>query len=215
MSDNTESPDRRYGKIERKTNESDVYVEIDLDGWTDKSNSYGGALPVSSCYTGIPFFDHMLSQLGKHSGMSLVVKTEGDLEVDTHHSVEDTGITLGQAFARALGDKAGVSRFAFAAVPLDEALAEVVVDLSGRGYLVYNVEIDNPLPLGSPGFEPQLAEEFLRAFALNGQFTLHVNLMYGTNTHHILEAVFKALGRAIGAAIKRDGYGIPSTKGVL
>jgi len=212
MSNNADNQGRRYAKIERKTNESDVYVEIDLDRPADK-NRPNDRSPLS-CQTGIPFFDHMLSQLGKHSGIALIIKTEGDLEVDTHHSVEDTGIALGQAFMAAIGDKAGVARFAFAAVPLDEALVEVVVDLSGRGYLVYNVETDNS-SLGTPGFEPQLAEEFLRAFASNGQFTLHVNLVYGKNTHHILEAVFKALGRALGAAVKRDGYEIPSTKGIL
>ncbi len=195
----------RYAKIERKTKESDIAVEIALD------DPAVGLV----CETGIPFFDHMLSQVGKHSGIGLVIKASGDIEVDAHHSVEDVGIALGQAFLQAMGNKAGVNRFASAAVPLDEALAEVVLDISGRGYLVYNVTFVTPLPLGTPGFEPQLAEEFLRAFALNAQLALHVNLRYGKNTHHILEAIFKALGRSLKEAIKVVGDDIPSTKGTL
>ncbi len=215
MSNSIDGLNSRYGKVIRKTNESDVYVEVHLDENAGDNATAEGKILGVSCETGIPFFDHMLSQLGKHSGIGLIIKSKGDINVDTHHSVEDVGITLGQAFSKALGDKKGVSRFASAFVPLDEALAQVVIDLSGRGYLVYNVETESSLPLGNPGFEPQLAEEFLRAFAANGQFTLHVNLAYGKNTHHILEAIFKALGRAVASSIKIEGREIPSTKGVL
>ena len=196
---------KRYAKIERITKESDIKIELDLD------DPGIGLL----CETGIPFFDHMLSQVGKHSGMGFIIKASGDIEVDTHHSVEDVGIALGQAFLQALGDKVGLNRFSSALVPLDEALAEVIVDISGRGYLVYDVIIENPLPLGTPGFEPQLAEEFLRAFATNAHLTLHVNLRYGRNTHHVLEAIFKALGRSLKDAVKVQGAEIPSTKGML
>ncbi len=188
----------------RETKESDVLVELDLDGG-----------PVEAA-TGLPFFDHMLHQLGRHGGLGLVVRARGDLEVDAHHSVEDTGITLGEAFAAALGDKAGVRRFASVAVPLDETLVEAALDLSGRPYLHYEVALPpDAAPLGSPGFEAQLAEEFWRAFVTSAKVTLHVTLRRGRNTHHIVEASFKAVARALRDAVRVEGDEVPSTKGVL
>ncbi|MHB1598924.1 MAG: imidazoleglycerol-phosphate dehydratase HisB [Acidimicrobiales bacterium] len=189
----------------RTTRESDVLVEADLDG--------SGRFEVS---TGLPFFDHMLSQLARHGGLDLVVRTAGDLEVDAHHSVEDTGIVLGEVLAEALGDKAGVRRFASVAVPLDESLVDVALDLSGRAYLHYEVNCGpDAVPLGNPGFEPQLAEEFWRAVVTSAGLTLHVTLRYGRNTHHVLEASFKAVARALREAVRVDGASVPSTKGVL
>jgi len=189
----------------RVTKESDVFVTIDLDG--------AGRSEVTS---GLPFFDHMLAQLARHGGFDLVVRTSGDLVVDAHHSVEDTGITLGEVFAAALGDKVGVRRFASVAVPLDEALVDVAVDLSGRAYLRYDVAFGpDASPLGTPGFEPQLAEEFWRAFATSAGMTLHVALRYGRNSHHIVEASFKAVARALRDALRVEGDTVPSTKGVL
>lgn len=195
----------RAGTVSRETKETTIDVAVDVDG--------GGDVTVS---TGIPFFDHMVSQLGKHGGWSLAVSARGDLEVDTHHTVEDVGIAVGEAFRRAVGDKAGVRRFASVAVPLDEALVEVALDLSGRPFLHYDVELPaDAQPLGSPGFEPQLAEEFWRAFAVAGGITLHVRMRYGRNTHHILEATFKGVARALRDAVRVEGGGVPSTKGAL
>jgi imidazoleglycerol-phosphate dehydratase len=192
--------------VARATKETSIDVALDLDG--------AGAVSVT---TGIPFFDHMVSQLGKHGGWDLAVKAVGDLEVDTHHTVEDVGIALGEAFRQALGDKSGVRRFSSIDVPLDEALVEVAVDLSGRPFLYYDVTVGaDALPLGSPPFDPQLAEEFWRAFATATAMTLHVRLRYGRNTHHIIEASFKGVARALrdAARIEHAG-GVPSTKGVL
>ncbi len=190
---------------DRTTKESTVHVELDLDG--------SGSAEVS---TGLPFFDHMLAQLARHGRLDLVVRTSGDLEVDAHHSVEDTGIVLGEALASALGDKAGVRRFASASVPLDEALVEVALDLSGRAFLRYDVPLGAEAhPLGSPGFEPQLAEEFWRALVGLAGVTLHVGLRHGRNTHHVLEASFKAVAVALRDAARLEGGGVPSTKGVL
>jgi len=195
----------RSASRHRVTKESDVLVRVDLDG-----------TGTADAATGLPFFDHMLAQLARHGGIDLVVHTAGDLAVDAHHSVEDTGITLGEAFAAALGDKVGVRRFASVAVPLDEALVDVAVDLSGRPFLHYDVALGpDASPLGSPGFEPQLAEEFWRAFATAAGITLHVALRYGRNSHHIVEASFKAVARAVRDAIRVEGAGVPSTKGVL
>jgi imidazoleglycerol-phosphate dehydratase len=192
--------------VSRATKETSIAVSVGLDGH--------GTVEVS---TGIPFFDHMLSQLGKHGGWDLSVKAVGDLDVDTHHTVEDVGIALGEAFREALGDKAGVRRFASIDVPLDEALVEVAVDLSGRPFCFYDVTVAaDTLPLGSPAFEPQLAEEFWRAFATAAAMTLHIRLRYGRNTHHILEASFKGVARALRDAARVEGDGgVPSTKGVL
>jgi imidazoleglycerol-phosphate dehydratase len=168
--------------------------------------------------TGIPFFDHMVSQLGRHAGFDLVVNATGDLSVDTHHTVEDVGICLGETLREALGDKAGVRRFASIAVPLDEALIEVALDLSGRPYLVYEVDPGagaEAYPLGDPPFDPQLAEEFWRAFVTSAAITLHLRMRSGRNTHHILEASFKGVARALRDAVRIDGVGVPSTKGSL
>lgn len=194
----------RRAARQRTTAETSVTVELDVDG--------SGEVKAG---TGIPFFDHMLSQLGRHGGFDLRVAATGDLDIDTHHTVEDVGITLGQAFAEALGNKTGVRRFASIAVPLDEALVEVAVDLSGRPYLAYQVEIGPASPLGSPGFDPQLAEEFWRAFVTNAAVTLHVRLVSGRNVHHIVEASFKAVARALRDAVRVEGTDVPSTKGTL
>lgn len=193
----------------RQTKETSIEVEIDLDG--------DGSVEIS---TGIPFFDHMIGQLGKHSGANLRVQCTGDLEIDTHHTIEDVGIAIGECFREALGDKAGVRRFANIAVPLDEALIDVALDLSGRPFLVYEVDpsggTGQTFLLGEPGFDPQLAEEFWRAFTMSSLMTLHVRMISGRNTHHILEATFKGVARALRDAIRRDGPAIvPSTKGVL
>jgi imidazoleglycerol-phosphate dehydratase len=195
----------RVGRLHRTTKESDVEVVLDLDGT--------GSCEVS---TGLPFFDHMLSQLGRHGGFDLVVKATGDLEVDSHHTVEDTGLSIGKAFADALGDKVGIQRFASIALPLDEALVDVALDCSGRPFLRYDVELgDERSPLGTPGFDPQLAEEFFRAFVMESAITLHLALRYGKNTHHILEASFKGTARALRAAVRVESSSLPSTKGVL
>lgn len=189
----------------RQTRETAIEVSLALDG-----------TGTSQVATGLPFFDHMLAQLGRHGGFDLELSATGDLEVDAHHTVEDTGITLGEALAEALGDKAGVRRFASIALPLDEALVEVALDLSGRAYLAYQVELAaDAVPLGQPGFEPQLAEEFWRAFATAAGITLHVRQRSGRNTHHILEASFKAVARALRDAVRVEGGGVPSTKGAL
>jgi len=196
----------RSGHVARATKETTIDVTVDIDG--------RGAIDVA---TGIPFFDHMVSQLGKHGGWDLRVAATGDLEVDTHHTIEDVGIAIGEAFRAAVGDKAGVRRFASVDVPLDEALVEVALDLSGRPFLHYDVTVGgDALPLGSPPFEPQLAEEFWRAFATAAGITLHVRLRYGRNTHHIIEASFKGVARALRDAVRIEGDGgVPSTKGVL
>lgn len=195
----------RRASRSRSTKETSVSLELALDGT--------GNVEVS---TGLPFFDHMVSQLGRHAGADLTVSARGDLEVDAHHTVEDVGITLGEAFGEALGDKVGIRRFASIALPLDEALVEVALDLSGRPYLAYSVEIDAETPaLGSPPFDPQLAEEFWRAFITAARATLHIRMISGKNTHHILEASFKAVARCIRDAVKVEGAGVPSTKGTL
>jgi len=193
----------RTGNRERTTKETSVSVAIDLDGG-----------PVSTS-TGIPFFDHMLEQLGRHGGFGLTVDCRGDLEIDAHHTVEDLGIALGEVFAEALGDKAGVRRFASIKVPLDEALVDVALDLSGRPFLHYAVDFPGQKILGDPPFDPQLVEEFWRAFAVAARLTLHIELVRGRNTHHIVEAGFKAVARALRDAVRIDGGGVPSTKGSL
>jgi imidazoleglycerol-phosphate dehydratase len=188
----------------RTTKETSIELTLDLDG--------GGGVEVD---TGLPFFDHMVSQLGRHGGFALSVKATGDLAVDAHHTVEDVGIALGEAFREALGDKAGVRRFASISVPLDEALVDVAVDLSGRPYLHYEVDPPGEKILGDPPFDPQLAEEFWRAFATAAAVCLHVTMRRGRNTHHIIEASFKAAARALRDAVRVEGGDIPSTKGVL
>ena len=190
----------------RETKETKIALSVDIDG---EGNT--------AVETGLPFFDHMLSQLGKHSGMNLAIECVGDLEIDAHHTVEDVGIALGEAVKEALGEKAGVRRFASVAVPLDEALVEVALDLSGRPYIVYEVDFafeDRNL-IGTPGFDPQLAEEFWRAFATAAMFTLHIRTRSGKNTHHIIEASFKGVARALRDAVRIEGTAVPSTKGSL
>ena len=195
----------RTSERRRETAESAVEIRLDLDS---------SAPPEVT--TGLPFFDHMLAQLGKHSGIALEVSATGDLHVDAHHTVEDVGIVLGEALGEALGDKAGVRRFAAASLPLDESLVNVALDLSGRPYLRYDVDFGpESAPLGTPPFEPQLAEEFWRAFVNGAKVTLHVTLAYGRNPHHILEASFKGVARALREAMRIEGDGVPSTKGML
>lgn len=195
----------RRAAARRSTKETSIEVELLIDG--------SGQVQVS---TGLPFFDHMLSQLGRHAGFDLVVRADGDLEVDAHHTVEDVGIVIGGCLAEALGDKAGVRRFASALLPLDEALVEVALDLSGRAYLAYDVPFAPDTPgLGSPPFDPQLAEEFWRALVTAAALTLHVSLRSGKNTHHIVEATFKGVARSLRDAVRVEGTDIPSTKEVL
>ncbi len=193
----------RTGEIHRSTKETDIAVRVELDG--------SGATTIE---TGVPFFDHMLEALGRHALLDLEVKASGDLAVDAHHTVEDVGICLGQAFAEALGDKSGIRRFGSAGVPMDEALVYAAVDLSGRGGLVYQVELPIEL-IGT--FDTSLAKEFLVAFAMNAGLTLHVHKMAGENSHHIVEAAFKAVARALSEAAALDPRvtGVPSTKGAL
>jgi len=191
----------RVAEKTRSTKETDISVRLDLDG--------SGKVDVS---TGLPFFDHMIEQLGRHGGFDLSLNARGDLEVDAHHTVEDTGIVLGAALAEALGDKAGVRRFASYLLPLDEALIQVALDLSGRPFLVYEVETA-PERIGT--FDPQLAEEFFRAFVTSAGITLHLKSLSGRNGHHVLEASFKGVARALRDAVRVEGGGIPSTKEVL
>lgn len=189
---------------QRVTAETYIDLFVDLDG--------SGRTEVS---TGIPFYDHMLSQVGKHSGFDLNIVAKGDIHIDTHHTVEDVAITLGEAVREALGDKAGVRRFASGLYPLDEALVEIALDLSGRPFVVWDVTMPECLPLGNPPFDPQLAEHAVSSFATAAGVTLHVTLKHGTNVHHIVEAVFKGLGRCLRDAVRIEGDDVPSTKGVL
>jgi imidazoleglycerol-phosphate dehydratase len=189
----------------RATKETSIEAMLVIDGT--------GVVDVS---TGLPFFDHMIEQLGRHGAFDLTVNATGDLQVDAHHTVEDVGIVLGGLLAEALGDKAGVRRFASMLLPLDEALMEVALDLSGRPYLAYEVDFaPDTAGLGSPPFDPQLAEEFWRAFATAGNLTLHIRRREGKNTHHMLEASFKGVARCLRDAVRIEGGGIPSTKGSL
>ncbi len=194
----------RTGHVERKTKESAVVVDVDVDGT--------GQVDVS---TGIGFFDHMLGQLGKHGLFDLSVRTEGDLHVDAHHTVEDTSLALGEAFAIALGDKAGLRRFGYASVPLDETLAQASVDLSGRPYVMHS-EPPGMAPLVGQ-FNTTLTRHILESFAAQAKICIHLHVPYGRDAHHIIEAQFKALARALRDACERDArvHGIPSTKGVL
>lgn len=190
----------RTSVIERKTKETDIKLRLDLDG---------GEVSIS---TGIGFFDHMLTALAVHGGIGLSVEAVGDLFVDSHHTVEDTGIVLGQAFAEALGDKSSIMRYGSASIPMDESLADCSLDISGRPYLVFNADFDSD-KIGD--FDTQLAEEFFRAFAFNAGITMHINLRYGSNDHHKCEAVFKSVAHALKTAVSKNGYGVLSTKGVL
>ena len=193
----------RKSRVERKTKESSVLVELSLDG--------SGDIDVQS---GVPFFDHMLAQLGKHAGFDLRVKTEGDVEVDSHHTVEDTSLAFGQALREALGDKTGIKRFGDAMVPLDEVLVQVAVDLSGRPYLVHRqpeiVEL-----IGT--FDTTLGRHIWESIVAEARIALHIRVLEGRNAHHVFEAQFKAVARALREAVSLDGrvVGVPSTKGSL
>ena len=191
----------RTAQVKRETKETTVELDLEVDG--------AGATTIS---TDIPFFDHMLEQLGKHAGFDLRVSARGDLAVDLHHTVEDVGIVLGNALREALGDKRGVRRFANALVPLDEALVQVALDLSGRPFLVYDVE---PVSEWIGTFDPQLAEEFWKGFVDGARVTLHIRSVTGKNGHHVIEASFKGVARALRDAVKVEGDDVPSTKGTL
>ena len=191
----------RTASRKRETKETTISLALEVDG-----------TGVARASTGIPFFDHMLEQLGKHGGFDLRIEATGDLDVDLHHTVEDVGIVLGTALKQALGDKVGVRRFASALVPLDEALVQVALDLSGRPFLVYEVD---PVSEWIGTFDPQLAEEFWRAFAFGAGITLHIRSVSGKNGHHVIEASFKGVARALRDAVKIEGTSVPSTKGTL
>jgi imidazoleglycerol-phosphate dehydratase len=193
----------RSARVERKTKESHVVIELNLDGT--------GSAEID---TGVPFFDHMLSQLGRHGGFDLVVRTRGDLEVDAHHTVEDTSLAFGQALREALGDKAGIRRFGDATVPLDETLVQAAVDLSGRPYLVHT-ETDIVELIGT--YDTSLTRHIWESVTASAQICMHVRVLAGRNAHHVVEAQFKAVARALRDAVALDGRitGIPSTKGTL
>ncbi|HEX7389666.1 MAG TPA: imidazoleglycerol-phosphate dehydratase HisB [Acidiphilium sp.] len=194
----------RTADITRKTSETAIELTLDLDGT--------GRTDIA---TGIGFFDHMLTALGRHAMLDLTVRAEGDLHIDAHHTIEDVGIVLGQAIREALGDKAGIARFGHAATPMDEALCEASIDLSGRGFLVFDVAFERPM-LGD--MDTQLVEEFFRSLTANGGFALHLTRRAGSNAHHVAEAAFKAAARALRMAVEPDPRSrgaIPSTKGVL
>ncbi|MFA9565992.1 MAG: imidazoleglycerol-phosphate dehydratase HisB [Acidimicrobiales bacterium] len=194
----------RAASKSRTTGETRIEINLDVDGVGD-----------TDARTGLPFFDHMLDQLGRHGGFNLSVQASGDLAVDAHHTVEDTAILLGECLREALGDKKGVRRFASNVVPLDEAAVEVVLDLSGRPYLHYDVVPPGQKILGDPPFDPQLMEEFWRALATSAGMTLHIVMRRGKNTHHIIEASTKGVARALRDAVRIEGFDVPSTKGVL
>jgi len=191
----------RTAEVNRQTRETDVTVKVNLDGV--------GRYEIDS---GIGFLDHMLTHLSKHSRIDLVVKAKGDLNVDAHHTVEDIGICLGECLQKALGDKKGIARYGHSSVPMEDALANVSVDLSGRSKCVHNVEY-RTTKVGD--FDVECLEEMLGSLSSAGKFNLHVNVPYGTNSHHIAEAIFKALGQALGTAVKIVGTDVPSTKGRL
>jgi imidazoleglycerol-phosphate dehydratase len=194
----------RLAQRRRVTAETSIELTVDLDG-TGRATAR----------TGIPFYDHMLEQVGKHGGFDLTIAATGDLHIDTHHTVEDVAITLGEAVREALGDKVGVRRFASGRFPLDEALVDIALDLSGRPFVVWEVPMPECLPLGSPAFDPQLAEHAVSSFATAAGITLHVELVRGRNVHHIVEAVFKGLGRCLRDAVRVESGDLPSTKGML
>ena len=192
---------KRTAKIHRKTKETDVSLSLNLDGV--------GKYEID---TGVGFLDHMLSHLAKHSKIDLTLKAKGDLDVDAHHTIEDIAICLGECLIKSLGDKKGIARYGHSSVPMEEAMANVSIDLSGRSSCVYNVEYRTD-KIGD--FDVECLEEMLRSFSNNGKFNLHINVPYGTNSHHIAEAIFKALGQALAEAVKIVGTDVPSTKGIL
>lgn len=193
----------RTSRIERSTSETQVKVELNLDGQA-----------LADIDTGIAFFDHMLSLFCVHGGFDLNIRAKGDLEVDFHHTVEDVGLVLGEAVSSALGDRAGIRRYGFAVTPMDDALAEVAIDLSNRPFLVYHLPPD---VVSAERFDRALAKEFFRAFAVKGGMNLHVNVKYGENEHHVLESIYKCVGRALEQAVSVDPHrrGVRSSKGVL
>lgn len=203
MSKSTETKKARRAEIERKTAETQISIKLNLDG--------EGTCDIA---TGIGFLDHMLTLLAKHSFMDLTVKAKGDLEVDSHHTVEDIGIVLGEALQEALGDKAGIHRYGNCFIPMDETLAQVCLDFSGRPFLVFGAEIPK-IKLGN--FDTEMTEEFFRALAVHCGLTLHIRVLYGSNVHHIIEAIFKAFARAVAeaAAVDPRVKGVMSSKGVL
>lgn len=193
----------RKSEVTRKTNETDITVRVNLDG-----------TGVCSVKTGIGFFDHMLEQVARHGLVDLDIEVKGDLHIDPHHTVEDTGIALGQAFSEALGEARGIRRYGFALLPMDEALAEAAIDVSGRPHFVYRAELPK-VRLGE--YDAELTEEFFRAFAMNARLTLHLSIRYFSNAHHGVEILFKAFARALRMALEDDPRveGVPSTKGML
>ncbi|MBQ9698554.1 MAG: imidazoleglycerol-phosphate dehydratase HisB [Acidaminococcaceae bacterium] len=203
MSKSTETKKARTAEISRNTAETQVEVQLNLDG--------DGKCDIS---TGIGFLDHMLTLLAKHGFMDLTVKAKGDLEVDSHHTVEDIGIVLGAALKEALGDKAGIHRYGNCFIPMDETLAQVCLDFSGRPFLVFGADIPK-VQVGN--YEAEMTEEFFRAVAMNCGLTLHIRVLYGSNVHHIIEAIFKAFARAVAEAVAKDARvkGVMSSKGVL
>ena len=203
MSKSTETKKARRAEIERKTAETQISIKLNLDG--------EGTCDIA---TGIGFLDHMLTLLAKHSFMDLTVKAKGDLEVDSHHTVEDIGIVLGEALQEALGDKAGIHRYGNCFIPMDETLAQVCLDFSGRPFLVFGAEIPK-IQLGN--YDTEMTEEFFRAVAVHCGLTLHIRVLYGRNVHHIIEAIFKAFARAVAeaAAVDPRVKGVMSSKGVL
>lgn len=196
--------EKRSASYERETKETSINVSLTLDG--------SGETDIE---TGLPFFDHMLDQLGRHGGFDLMVYAKGDLEIDAHHTVEDVGIALGRCMKEAVGTKVGVKRFASASCPLDEALVDVSLDLSGRPFLFYDIEPPGQKILSDPPFDPQLIEEFWRAFVMSSEITAHQVLVRGKNTHHVIESLFKSTARALRDAVRIEGNDLPSTKGVL
>lgn len=193
----------RQGQVQRTSSETEISVRVAIDG-----------TGASTIQTGVGFFDHMLTHLAKHGLFDITVDAKGDLHIDAHHTVEDVGICLGKAFLEALGDGKGIRRYGHALVPMDEALAEVAVDVSGRPFLVFNADLPNTT-LGN--FDVELAREFMQAFAVHARLTLHVNLRYGANVHHGIEGIFKALAQALRRALEKDerNSAVPSTKGML
>ncbi len=192
---------KRTAKLHRKTKETDVSISLNLDG--------AGKYEID---TGVGFLDHMLTHLSKHSKIDIEIKAKGDLDVDAHHTVEDIGLCLGECLEKTLGDKKGINRYGNSSVPMEDSLANVSIDLSGRPSCVYNVQYRTD-KIGD--FDVECLEEMLRSFSNAGKFNLHINVPYGTNAHHTAEAIFKAMGQALGAAVKITGKDIPSTKGTL
>ena len=191
----------RQDFVSRKTRETDISINMNIDG----KGSFNGT-------SGVGFFDHMLNSFAVHGKMDIDLKAEGDLHVDCHHTVEDIGIVLGQVFNKSLGDKKGITRFGDSLIPMDESLAQAVIDISGRPFLVFNAEFNKPMVVD---FDTDMVVEFFRAFAMNAGVTLHINLIYGQNAHHCIEAIFKAVAHSIRKAVEISSSEILSTKGSL